>query len=66
MPQKNGLHFWISIFFFTDISDEVLKTSTKLNDKNRQKIKEKFEGFNREFQQISTSQRMYCIADKGG
>ena len=64
MRQKNGLHSLHHVSF-TDISDEVLKTSTKLNDKNRRNIKEKFEGFNKEFQEISTAQRMYCIADKG-
>jgi exocyst complex protein 7 len=47
----------------TDIPNAVLMAPGKLNDKYARIIKEKFDGVNKEFKDISLTQRMYSIPD---
>ena len=48
----------------TEIPNAVLMAPTgRFNEKYARVIKEKFEGFNKEFKEISATQRMYSIPD---
>jgi len=47
----------------TDIPNAVLMAPGRFNERHARTIKEKFEGFNKEFKEISTLQRMYSIPD---
>ncbi len=53
-------HIWSAE---TDIPVGILMAPGKLNDKYCRIIKEKFEGFNKEFKDISNTQRIYSIPD---
>ena len=46
-----------------DIPNSALMAPGKFNEKYARVIKDKFEGFNKEFKEICTTQRMYSIPD---
>lgn len=59
---------WARVLYFiwnqeTDIPNAVLMAPGKFNEKHARLIKEKFEGFNKEFKDISALQRIYSIPD---
>ena len=47
----------------TDIPNAVLMAPGRFNEKHARTIKDKFEGFNKEFKEISMVQRIYSIPD---
>ena len=53
-------HIWNSE---TDIPNSILMAPGKLPEKYARIIKEKFEGFNKEFKEISDTQKVYSIPD---
>uniref|UniRef100_A0A1B6GH39 Exocyst complex component 7 n=1 Tax=Cuerna arida TaxID=1464854 RepID=A0A1B6GH39_9HEMI len=54
---------WNKVLNYITNNDDVVITAGKLRDKDRNTIKEKFSGFNKEMEEISRTQRGYSIPD---
>lgn len=61
--KKSYKQSWTKVLSFITSNDDIVITAGKLRDKDRNVIKEKFSGFNKEMEEVSRTQRGYSIPD---
>lgn len=61
--KKSYKQSWAKVLSYIMNNDDIVITAGKLRDKDRNVIKEKFSGFNKEMEEVSRTQRGYSIPD---
>lgn len=61
--KKSYKQSWAKVLSYIMNNDDIVITAGKLRDKDRNVIKEKFGGFNKEMEEVSRTQRGYSIPD---